>query len=230
MNEFLDKFGIFDLFTMLIPGIFFLIELLYIFPDIEKNVPSAFEDGVAQYFLFFALSYVIGMLFYEISEAIEKLIFERILRIGTHKQRLFLLKNNIILDKLDFVLACMLGTEILRSNNMDMINGLSLQEKSEFVFNYCLSSLEINNLYVKAEKMLSIAEMSRSIYIMNSFLLIIYILGIRLYNFDLNIFYLIILIAIIPVFFIRTRRYERYRAVIIMRTYAISNKKESINS
>lgn len=78
-------------------------------------------------------------------------------------------------NNLDYNLAVLVRTKLCEKNILDHSTGISEKEQSEFIFNYCMSSLEMKGLYGKAEKMLSIAEMSRTIYVIAGVQLLVHL-------------------------------------------------------
>ena len=50
MEQFLEKFGIFDIFCMLIPGAMFVMGMAFLFPNAEEYIPDILTDGVIKYF------------------------------------------------------------------------------------------------------------------------------------------------------------------------------------
>ena len=68
MEQFLEKFGIFDIFCMLIPGAMFVMGMAFLFPNAEEYIPDILTDGVIKYFSFFVVSYLCGVLYHEIGK------------------------------------------------------------------------------------------------------------------------------------------------------------------
>lgn len=56
MEQFLEKFGIFDIFCMLIPGAMFVMGMAFLFPNAEEYIPDILTDGAIKYFSFFVVS------------------------------------------------------------------------------------------------------------------------------------------------------------------------------
>lgn len=70
MEKFVEKFNVFDIFTILLPGVIisclFSISLSFKYYDIWKNC------GNEKYVLFFVFSYVLGVMFQEIGTILDK--------------------------------------------------------------------------------------------------------------------------------------------------------------
>ena len=90
MEKFLEKFNIFDIFTMLLPGIvissLFGISLSFKYYEIWENWENE------KYILFFIISYVCGLIFQEIGTVFDKIFMFKILY-GGEPRKIFLLES-----------------------------------------------------------------------------------------------------------------------------------------
>lgn len=102
MDKFVEKFNIFDLFTMLIPGIaissLFGVSLSFKYYSVWQSY------GNGKYVLFFVLAYIFGLLFSEIGTIFDNLFMYNFLYKGKPR-KIFLLNNkymNIFDDDLAY--------------------------------------------------------------------------------------------------------------------------------
>lgn len=227
MNKFLERFGIFDVFAMLIPGVFFEVGSMLLFPSfIQKMVHELplLTEGAAKYFLFFTVSYFVGVIYHEIGNFFEK----RILKIfGINHEKNFLLsKKKRVHGKVDFVIFRKVRDDLYKKCVTNEIkqeleeNEISEEDINRFALHYCMTFLESENLISKAEKMQSIAEMSRSLYLMCFTLLAASVWRINDWRISL------ILLVMTMIFIARKRRFEEFRTDIIMRNYYIYQQKQ----
>lgn len=112
MEKFVEKFNVFDIFTMLLPGIIisclFSISLSFKYYDTWKNY------GNEKYVLFFIFSYVLGVIFQEIGTILDKKYIWKYLY-GGEPRYIFLSEDyyeNIF------------GTELAYKNALDIENYL----------------------------------------------------------------------------------------------------------
>ena len=146
MEQFLEKFGIFDIFCMLIPGAMFVMGMAFLFPNAEEYIPDILTDGAIKYFSFFVVSYLCGVLYHEIGKIADDL--------AGH-----------FIGKLD--------ENYFKSKELK--SGYTEEEQNRFAFHYCLTVLETEGVIGKAEKMYSISEMSRSMFWMCLTLIFVYL-------------------------------------------------------
>ena len=91
MEKFLEKFNIFDIFTMLVPGI--IISCL-LGVSLSFEYYNSWEKwGNEKYFIFFVFSYICGILFQEIGTMLDKVFLDFILYGGNPRE--IYLENNI---------------------------------------------------------------------------------------------------------------------------------------
>lgn len=226
MEKFLEKFNIFDLFTMLIPGI---IVLLLICISLSFQFYSFwFAIGGEKYIIFFLFSYLIGITLQEFGSIMDKYLLGK-LTYGGSIRELFLLENHykkFFDNNLSFQIAQYVKQNILKSINLNNIKGVTERECNSFIYSYCVSFLEINNLSAKADKMSALSEMSRSLFY--GFLLVIIInFPVSLQNPSLCTFLSfenLILLFLSIIFIYRKIRYEKYRLRILFRTFYIYNQ------
>lgn len=84
MEKFLEKFNIFDIFTMLVPGI--IISCL-LGVSLSFEYYNSWEKwGNEKYFIFFVFSYICGILFQEIGTMLDKAFLDFILYGGNPRE------------------------------------------------------------------------------------------------------------------------------------------------
>lgn len=225
MEKFVEKFNMFDIFTMLIPGLInlslFGISLSFEYYDIWKNY------GNEKYVLFFVAAYFYGIIFQEIGTLFDKLFLNKILFGGDPKE-IYLLDNinnkfhKVFNDRMTYNDALKISDSL-----KNYINTKTITDPKKYnllIFTYCLTICELKGISWKADKMVVISEMSRSLFwgcFINVILNIIMIVtcsqeSIFLY---LEIPFLLISAAI---FLIRKKRYIRYRMEILLKAYSIN--------
>lgn len=222
MDKFLDKFGLYDIFSMLIPGIYFMTFLLYLCPCIVTANYELHNWIVPAPFLFFVFSYFSGIIFHEVWRIWED-IKGKLFKMDEVREKYLKEKGKIIRNELDMQLAKSIKNDVLRDNKL---HGKGADgEQNKFVFNYCMNVLEIEGMAGKEEKMQVISEMSASLFWSNLALVLCYVISICTGNANIAFHKILILLFCIIVFYIRKNRYARYRVDNLMRTYYIFMKK-----
>lgn len=86
MEKFIEKFNIFDIFTMLGPGLIisclYGVSLSFQYYDIWKNY------GNGKYVIFFVFSYFLGIIFQEIGTVLDKSVYGSVY-MGENRGRFF---------------------------------------------------------------------------------------------------------------------------------------------
>lgn len=225
MEKFVEKFNIFDIFTMLTPGVIILslfgISLSFEYYDIWEKY------GNEKYVLFFVAAYFCGIIFQEIGTLFDKLFLDKILFGGDPKEI-------YLLDNIDNKFHKVFRDRITYNNVIKIVESLKKyvdtseitdQKKYNFLlFKYCLTICELKGISWKADKMLVISEMSRSLF-WGCFLdVILNITMIVTCSHESIFLYLEIPLLLIAsaIFIIRKKRYARYRIEIILKAYAIN--------
>ena len=242
LDKFVDKFNIYDLFSMLIPGIgictLFGISLSLEFYDIWKSY------GNAKYAIFFIGSYFCGVIFHELGAVADKYFLHKIIYGGNPRGEYFKQKtpgiflpviilddkyffnnvktlHNYIINKYVSVqeeLVTWKKREAEESINRTDVNNNDSHLNS-LVFGYCLNIAENNNFAGKYKNMNVISEMCRSLFlgcllaiILNKIMIIVNPCHYIYYNIN------ILLLTIFGYVFIRRKvRYERYQIRILLR-------------
>lgn len=224
MEKFVDKFNIFDLFTMLIPGI--LISCLFGITFSIKFYNVWETCGNEKYFLFFVFSYACGLIFQELGTILDNLILNFILYGGDPKE-IFLLDNRKRGFRKVFKnqLFCQNATKIFQNAKkyMHIPESENTKELNSLFFGYCLNICEMEGISWKADKMLVVSEMSRSLAL-GCFSACILNIIFNFSSVSTTLFFkcetIVLFIAGI-IFLIRKKRYEIYRIEMIIRTYSI---------
>lgn len=228
MEKFVDKFNIFDLFTMLIPGIIntslFVVSL---HPIYGKTWSSWGNEKIA---LFFILSYFCGVLFQEFGTIMDEKFFDKIIY-GGNPREIYLIKSKykkIYKEKLFFNNMLYIKKYFRRA--LSIANNMydNEEELNSMVFDYCMNIAEKNNWTTKSEKMTVISEMSRSLFwgcaltiLLNKWLITFC---------HCSDTYLLVEIPFLffgaILFIIRKRRYEIYSMEELLRTIYLHINKE----
>lgn len=226
MESLFEKFNIFDLFTMLIPGV--VISTLLCVSLSFKYYSKWDNIGNDKYVIFFVLSYLYGIIFQQVGNILDKKIIYKIIY-GGNPREIFLLKNNynkLLDNKFAYENALEIKKYIIKHFNINVKNIEDTNQEKKlngYIFSYCLNIIETNNLSYKADKMLVISEMSRSLSLGSMFIIILNIFMLFHYNLY-HKFYLaesILLLILSMIFFYRKIQYEKYRYRIILREFLI---------
>ena len=130
MEKFVEKFNIFDIFTMLVPGIviscLFSISLSFKYYDAWKNY------GNEKYVLFFVFSYVLGVMFQEIGTILdEKYLWKHLC--GGELRHIFLSEDcykNIFDTELAYKNALDIKVYLKKYINSEIYENASEKEKN----------------------------------------------------------------------------------------------------
>lgn len=230
MEKFLEKFNIFDIFTMLLPGIvissLFGISLSFKYYEIWENWENE------KYILFFIISYVCGLIFQEIGTVFDKIFMFKILY-GGEPRKIFLLESRhtkIFDDELSYKNALRIKQYLNDYINIETSENVNEEKLNSLMFAYCLNICEMNGLASKADKMIVISEMSRSLFWGCIATIILNV--IMIFAFSCHSLFLYgeipFLIMIAIVFLSRKRRYEQYRIRILLRMFLIYTQSQTI--
>lgn len=224
LEKFVEKFNIFDLFTMLIPGIIIMssvgISLSFKWYDIWKTY------GNEKYALFFIIAYGAGVLFQEIGEAMDKMCICQILY-GGEPRKIFLseeYKEKLFQDDLSYRNA--LEVKKYLQEYIEPDNQVEVESYNRLAFSYCLNICELNGISGKIDRMSAISEMSRALF--GGCIVIIRLNIILLVFFSCKSLLLILetmLLAVIALVFLRRKkRFEQYKIRMMIRTFLIYQK------
>ncbi len=219
MDNILDKFGLYDFFGLLIPGMFFWIMLFYMdFPIINEEFSSSSE--AFKVIIFILLSYIVGSLIQEAASCFDKKCKKMNMRI---KARENYLTTNPLFKGEEFDDVKKIANKLLDKENT---NVNFKKSESYNVFNICKSYLENNNKIEKADKLNAIFAMSRDFIVCNvcifGCLLITIIYRVVRGSFNWELSYTVILIYVIIssiIFYMRAKRYIELRTKTIIRQY-----------
>lgn len=244
MDNILDRFGIYDFFGVLLPGMVFWIFIIYMgCPIIEYG--GFFESEALQVAGFITISYMVGIIVQEIGSFFDKKVtkmkgnactkFLKPLNEGNviHKfWAWFVNDEGFSDDELD-EMKCMIG----RVLNVDDSSGRQCDELSEkqcrTAFYRCKSHLENNKMIGKSEGLNAIFAMSRDMIISNA--LIILCLFYTIFNREVNrlecadIVIFVYVIVSCVVFFRRAFRFSRMRVRTVLRQYKAVTSLEDKN-
>lgn len=238
MDNILDKFGIYDFFGLLVPGMVFLYALICMdFPLLENlNYPSIDALVVVGFIL---LSYLCGMIMQEIGSFIDdKFIHMRnkaetnYLEKKNHKCKLlyFFMFTNSFEDK-ELKSIKQLIYDLVGKDIDKMKDDNKKQQVCKQVFFICKSHLENNDKIGKAEKLNAMFAMSRDLIVCN--IGIIVCIGyICLVDCLRNIHWIILIYAVTSSLILirREKRFIEMRVRTIIRQYIDLNKAKNISN
>ncbi|MBO4750594.1 MAG: hypothetical protein J5546_09775 [Lachnospiraceae bacterium] len=250
MEKLLERFNLFDLFTMLIPGII-ITALAWI--SLANPLSYYLSDmGNEKYLFFFVIAYFVGLIYQELGTIMDKVFLNKCLYGGPIRE-VFLSKernaqakwkkfgNAEILSEPGFFeevykLKKDLSKEFMFEESVAPDASAAEKESAEAASNslfcgYCLDLCERNNVHAKSEKISIISEMSRSLFwgcatvvALNVILLFSNIFGAA---WDMALFYLIdaVLLSVAGLIMLKRKaRYEVYRLRIMLRAAMIYTK------
>lgn len=227
-----EKFNIFDLFTMLIPGVIILTlsctSLSFAFYEQWANL------GNEKYIIFFAVSYLIGITFQQIGDIIDGKCLYKIIYGGNPKE-IFLLKDKymkILNNELAYKDALNIKRYLVDHLNINTKDVRTIEQQKQLntrIFSYCLNIVEVKEISFKAEKMLAISEMSRSLSLGCIFIILLNLFMVLYFRFYYVFYFVesIVLLFLSGIFLYRKIQYEKYRYRIILRMFLIYIKGET---
>lgn len=216
MNQVLDKLGIYDLLAVLLPGICittFSLLACQFFSQAQLVVFLQIEDT----FLFFILSYFIGLVFQELSSILQKKV--------THKNNKLLLQALDTSKKSHQFLSQEEKEGIFQAVQSEL--GLNAPPNEEILYNYCKYYLISTGNTSRADKDQSSFGMSRSLslYFLFLFPFAIYS-AIRNQSFTFFVCAISILGLSILLYY-RCIRFAKMRYIHILRSFYYSYLNES---
>lgn len=234
MDGFIDKFNIFDLFTMLIPGI--IISALF-------GVSLSFQysnrwDGFGneKYTIFFIFSYMCGVILQEFGTIADEIFLYNIIY-GGNPREIFILKDEhkkILNEDLSYEDTLFIKDYFINTVgicNCENLTAENDKDLNSLIYGYCISIAEFNKFSWKSEKMLVISEMSRSLF---WGCIATILINMRMINTDpsnykfysIEIFFLAIFAVI---FMTRKIRYEKYSIKMLL-SKSLLFIKDSLNN
>ena len=229
MDKFVDKFNIFDLFTMLIPG---LINTSLFAISLYPRYGAVWKDwGNEKIALFLIFSYFCGVIFQEFGALMDEIFVNKLMYGGKPREVYLIDKkyNRIYTEKLFF--------DNMQEIKSYFINTLKINEKdyentelNSMVFDYCMNIAENKNLTTKSEKMAVISEMSRSLYwgCICTILLNIFMMTALKYTNTYLWVEIIFLIGAIIIFLFRQKRYVKYSMEELLRTFYLHINEDTL--
>lgn len=224
MDKIVEKLNIFDMFTMLLPGVFSLslicISLADRYFDVWKSI------GNEKYILFIVIAYIYGVFLQELGAICDRaFMYEELY--GGKPREIFLSENNY--DAIwNSRTAFQDALQIKNYFEKDIDTGIKEKEQNEkarngVMFAYCVNTCEMNGLSGKIDRMLAISEMARSLFwgCVNTILLNGYLI---VFSGTRNKFLMIetVLLALWAMTFKnRKKRFERYYVRILTRTFLL---------
>lgn len=229
MDNFVEKFNMFDIFTTLIPGI--IISALFGISLYPKYDSLWLSLGNEKYVGFFIFSYLCGVIFQELGTIADHKFLWKILY-GGNPREVFLSANKykkFFEFDLSYENAVKVKEYFINYFNISDANSLDQEKLHSFIFTYCLNMSEMKKLTGKIDKMIVISEMSRSLFLGCLFTILIN-MGMFICFPGLRLFYFIesvLLIILSLILMHRKIRYEKYRLQILLRTFLMYIKQSN---
>lgn len=225
MDNLFDKFGIYDFFGLLIPGMLFFITLLYIdFPLIKDNIyPSS---STFELIIFILVSYILGVLIQEIGSFLDR----KFTKIRIKSRENFLKPDKTFFSDYEFEEVKKIANKLLKKK--DKNNEFFTNKECVKIFFECKACLENSGKMSKANKLDASFAMSRSFVVCN--ICIFVSLIIRFFytilekQFSWSLSYILILVYLFlssVIFYNRAKRYSQMRTKTIIRQYIDLYKK-----
>ena len=226
MDNILDKFGIYDFFGLLVPGMF----LLYALICMDFPILILFDYPQSEVLLvsgFILLSYAFGIVMQEIGSFFD----EKIIKWRKSARRNYFSEKNdnkTIMEKIKYYFVQEIYFEkeelekIKRLVNYIIDDNIKDEEdKCEQAFWKCKAYLENNDKMAKADRLNAMYAMSRDFIVCNVgiFLCTIYTLIVNPQNVDCYIILFLYVILSTPIFYRRASRFIKLRLRTIMRQY-----------
>lgn len=152
---------------------------------------------------------------------------------GGEPRKIFLLESRhtkIFDDELSYKNALRIKQYLNDYINIETSENVNEEKLNSLMFAYCLNICEMNGLASKADKMIVISEMSRSLFWGCIATIILNV--IMIFAFSCHSLFLYgeipFLIMIAIVFLSRKRRYEQYRIRILLRMFLIYTQSQMI--
>lgn len=245
MSDLLEKIGIFDFFSMLVPGAISIISFMLIIPDGQKYY-NDYVSGKIDFVLFLLIGgYLTGVVLHEIMTLFDEKLFYVIKK---RPRENFSKTDRVFKNPIDREMAQKVVGEVCQNysyvdQNDTVKKGIvheikrclnrklkaeKRDSRDKFTYSVCVNVLEACGKCSKSDKMHTNAEMSKALMISYIFILAAYIspfFGREGFSVK-RILFLVFLIAI---FYIRARRYDIYRVRSVIRTYD-SLKNERVQS
>ena len=229
MEKFIEKFNIFDIFTMLIPGLItsclYGVSLSFRYYHIWKGY------GNGKYVLFFAFSYFLGVILQEIGTVLDKKYIWKALYGGEPRQ-IFLAENlaeNIFSNQLECKNALRVEKYLKKYIDPELYRNANEKERNSMIFEYCLNICELRGLTFKADKMLVISEMSRSIFwgCVSTIMINLHLISTGSYGSSFLYYESLLLLFVAAIFWGRKKQYEKYRVRILIKVFLIYMEQQS---
>lgn len=223
-----ENFNIYDLFTVMLPGMIVLC-IGYIWVPVEY-LGVIMRYGAGKFVLFFLLSYFVGAVLRELGAVLDKnYLYEKLY--GGNPKDVYIVHNiddesKVVLHNIaDRQMAAFINKAVLDRVDYTIKKDLNDNNKQHFVCDCCMNYLEARGLSFKANKMGTIFEFSRSIMVGIPLIIILLYLYSNCHAWSIPIeSHIIALSALltVPLFYKARIRYEQFRYSTILRTYYLT--------
>lgn len=218
MESALNKIGIFDFFGVFLSGMSFLTICYYL--DLPLcDSPQNTNNDIIGIVLFMLQSYLIGLVFQEISSVSDKKLF----KIRENAETSCLDSNSTIFDNELELKSIQKEANVILGIETD--SHVYTKTENRFVYQYCKNFLEVSEKSVKVSRMTSLYAMSRSLFVSLSVCLCFFV-KYNLMIFSMKKFMVLLILALlIHIFYERTKRLYRYKVCIVLRLYTVLKDK-----
>ena len=232
MDKLLERFNLFDVFTMLIPGVI-ITTLAWI--SLSEPMAYYFADmGNEKYLFFIVIGYFVGVIYQEIGTIMDRLFLSKCLYGGALRE-VFLDKernagakwkkfgNPAILNEPGFFEEVKKLKEKLAKEFMFEGEDDSEANSNSLFCGYCLDLCERHGIHAKSEKISIISEMSRSLFWGCATIVALNVILFVMFS-EMRWFYAIesVLLVIAGLVMLKRKaRYEVYRLRIMLRAALI---------
>lgn len=230
MEDFIEKFNLFDIVAMLIPGLTFIFFTKLTLNCTDTDLYSKFEEFTILALLIFG--YILGFVFQEIGAMLDKIILHKFYYGGDLKE-IFLMeakKKKVFDNDVYYYMGQLVKEDIIKASNLRDENVWKNEgATNRYVYNYLLDYLEIKGLKAKSDKMQVLTELGRSLMAVSAICVVLSLKNISIVfscenlQISISVISAVVFMILTWIFFRLKTRYEKYRIRTMIRTYFIFN-------
>ena len=222
MDNVSEKLGLYDFFNVISVGAIFILNIVFLFPDVLSTYDMWLSDGSIKFAGIFVLSYLFGVFFQEIGANLENMKFFNIKRKFTNA---FLINEEIIDNYVKLEQYRKYAKDIFKKKGILFSDNFT-PEQNEYIYSYIEYYIEHKGKNKKFEKMRALYGMSKSLICYVLFILVICLVAcIPVIRSTLNtnivgiVFTLIYSPIAIILYYCRAKRCMKYRIRMMMGIY-----------
>lgn len=215
MDKILDRLGIYDLWGVLIPGIIGCVSIKVLLSYLGISLGTGLGN-LSNWLIMLVCSYLLGTILQELGHGVLK----RFLYKKKDPSFIYLSPANNILKQYEKGVCENLLRDVMG------ISGSIEDEHSRYFYRYCYELLNVWQKSVKAEIFKSLYGMCRSLfcfYMLIGVTTIIFYLGLRIYNADIEVLRFVISFIVSCfmgiIFRMRALRFNEIHVKVVLRTY-----------